>query len=399
MPAKTYEELKQIRDEWRPSVVAEPSWTQGVIWPSLFYAKAEAPAELLTKGVMAWVRIAMANIITSGDTLGWERFINALDRVQRPASYRKAMRLKEQFGIQGNGAAAATNTMVTWARGDLFSDFVHYVVSEHEIKGVGSWCPQVTALEEMGLGDRGQNLKYWCDTYDSMIAHPVNPECRMTHANCPAAGDKFCMFNVFEEKAPQSDSYYKTIRYFNDKKLAELEKDPDPDYFQGFGPPRFHDGLAWADNLKDGMITKASIANQTLIVSGVEYGWKPYLERIMAEHTWGYREEAMKMKRDYGVKGTSVRDAGMLLAIGYGMLGFDDHSIIEFTPAKVEGLADKCPIVWSAEELGLGDKVEDVSLWCDFYHNHKVHAVNEELQVCHTHCLARGDKYCRFCLK
>ena len=395
----TYADLLQRRDDLRPSVVAEPTWTQGVIWPSPFYAKGESPEEVLTKGVMAWVRIAMANVITSGDTLGWDRFINALAKVQSPVSHAKAMRIREEFGLEGDSAASCVNTMVTWARGDLFSDFVHPLVSEHEMMGVGSWCPQVTAIEEMGLGDRGENLRLWCDTYDSMICRPVNPDVRMVHANCPAHGDKFCMFYIFEEKDPEAASYYEVIKHFNDQKAEPLKDNPNPDYFVGFGPPRLHDGLDWLASLKDGMVTKAKIANETLLVSGAEYGWQPYLEAIMAEHTWGYREEAMKMKRDYGIRGTTVRDAGALLAIGYGLNGFDDHCIIEYTPEKVEGVAPRCQMVESLEALGLKDQLPDVGLWCDFYHNHKVHAVNGDLNVTHTHCLARGDKYCRFCVK
>ena len=60
MKARTtsYAELLRRRDGLRPSVVAEPTWTRGVLWPTLFDA-GEDLETLLTKGVQAWWRTAV----------------------------------------------------------------------------------------------------------------------------------------------------------------------------------------------------------------------------------------------------------------------------------------------------------------------------------------------------
>lgn len=395
-----YSELRQRRDETRSTVVAEPNWTQGVFWPTLVYRANETKEQMLSKGVMAWTRIAMATVLTSGEALGWDRFFDTLDKKQRPVSERKAARLMKEFNITGKAAADAVNLMVTWAKGDLFNWHRHPYVTEHELMGFGTWCPQVKAVEEMGMGQRAENMRLWCDFYDATIGQSVNPDVRMVHAHCPSAGNKYCMFYIFEEKTPAgADKFSKAIRFFNDRKRKELEDNPNPDYMEGMAPPRNIENWSEADKLKDGVVTKAKIALETLLVAGSEYGWKPYLNRVAEEQTWGYREEALKMKRDYSINGESVRDAANLLVIGYGLLGFDNHSIIKYTPDVVEGVADKCQIIEAAKELGMDGKLQDVSLWCDFYHNHKVHAVNEKLQVTHTHCLGCGDKFCRFVLK
>jgi hypothetical protein len=396
----TYADLRKQREALRPTVVAEPKWRQGVFWPTLTYRTGESAEKMLEKGVMSWTRIAMATVLTGGEAMGWDKFFNTLDKEQRPSSERKAKRLMKEFNIEGDSAADAVNLMVTWAKGDLFSWHKHPYVTEHELMGFGSWCPQVQAVEEMGMGNRADKMKLWCDFYDSTISQSVNKDIRMVHAHCPSAGNKYCMFYIFEEKDPaNTKNCADVLNFFNDRKRVEVDKNPNPDYFEGMAAPRNIEGWSEAAKLKDGVQTKARIALETLVISGVTLGWEPYLNQVAKEQSWGYREEAIKLKRDYSINGDTLRDAGNLLAIGYGLLGFDHHSIIKYTPDVVEGVSDSCQIIDAAREVGMLDKIKDVSLWCDFYHNHKVHAVNEAFQVTHTHCIGCGDKFCRFILK
>lgn len=392
-----YQSLKKIRDEERPGVIAEPSFRQGVMWPTLALSK--PPEDLLARGVMGWTRMAMATVLAGGEAFGWEKFINLLDAKQRPASQKKADRLVKEFNIEGKSAADCVNLMVCWAKGDLFNYHTHPIVSEHNLFGMGTWCPQVAAVEEMGLGDKAQNLRLWCDLYDSTICHSLNTDCRMVHAHCPSGGDRFCMFYIFEEEAPKTDSYYKTLQHFNDNKRKDLEVNPNPDYFEGMAPPRIIEGLSEAEKLKDGVLCKAQIGLQTLLICAIEYGWENFINLLDKEDSWGYLQEGLKIRRDFAVKGTGLRDAANVLTTALAMQGYDFHSIIEYTPERVEGVGHKCQVIEAAQDLGLHDKIEDVSLWCDFYHNHKIKAINPDYQLTHTHCLGRGDKFCRFVLK
>lgn len=394
------EELIQVREKLRPTVVAEPKWTQGPLWPTLAYKTNMSQEDMLAQGVMSWTRISMAIVNTSGEALGWERLFELLDDKQRPVSERKADRLMREFNINGDSSADSVNLLVTWAKGDLFSWHRHPYVTEEELQGIGDWCPQVQAVEEMGMGEKSENMHLWCDYYDSHAAQRVHNDIRMVHGHCLSAGNKYCMFYIDKQEDPspeEASTAYEVIKHFNDKRKKELDINPDPDYFEGLAAPRNIEGWTEAEKLKDGVATKAKIAFETMLAAGNEYGWSDYIDLMAKEHSWGYRQEAFKLKRDFNITGDGIRDAGNLIGIGLGLQGFDHHSLIKYTPDVIEGIATKCQVIDSANEVGMSEEeLKDLSLWCDFYHSHKAQVVNDNFQVTHTHCLGCGDKYCRF---
>jgi hypothetical protein len=55
---------------------------------------------------MAWARIAMTTIINATKELGWETFINILNKVQRQANYCRADELMKKYKIPNEPARA-----------------------------------------------------------------------------------------------------------------------------------------------------------------------------------------------------------------------------------------------------------------------------------------------------
>jgi len=72
--------------------------------------------------------------------------------------------------------------------------------------------------------------------------------------------------------------------------------------------------------------------------------------------------------------------------------------LTKYRDDEIVGIAHTCPIVDAAREMGL-EEVGDLSLWCDFYKNFEVRAVNPDYRLTHTHCLGSGDGHCRFAIE
>lgn len=357
------------------------------------------PVETLMKGVDEWTRIAMATIVSAAEEIGMAEFIDKLDKYQRDVNKIRAAELKEQFNIEGNSSASCVNLMVAWAKGDLFEWHRHPIVSEHNLFGIGTYCPQVRAMEEMELMHKAQDIRLWCDAYDGLIAGAFNEDVRMIHAHCPCSGDNYCLFYIFEEQKDKSLKYSEHIYNGNAKKRDELGPNPEPDYFEGVAMPRYVEGMDPIAIFKDGVTTKCAIAMESMVVAIKVLGMEKWLEICENDHSRGYSQTAMKMKKTYDRVGNDVRDGANLVAINMAQAGFDAHNIIKYDGESVETVSTQCPIVDAANRLGLTEVLEDMSLWCDFYHNHFVHTSNKKHNLTFTHCLGRGDKYCRCMIK
>ncbi|RME10975.1 MAG: hypothetical protein D6816_02695 [Bacteroidetes bacterium] len=78
--------------------------------------------------------------------------------------------------------------------------------------------------------------------------------------------------------------------------------------------------------------------------------------------------------------------------------GFDNEVLAEESERRVVIEATTCPIVHHANLAGFqnGDPaMDDLSLWCDTYDNFESAAVSPSQGLIHSHCLGKGDKYCR----
>jgi hypothetical protein len=404
MTTSLYERLKTIREKLRPTVKAEPRITQGAMMPSAAGNFEETPLQRSLEGVEIWKKISLLIITDAAETLGWKKYINLIDTEQRKAKdkgYKGAVNLVKQYGIEGDNVMSAVSTMVAHAMGGGFNYFKHTYMSEKKIEAYGSWCPLVEGVHDLGIADRARDMRLFCDSFDDLNTQIVNKNIWMIHSHCPLKGDKYCRFFIEEKDTPpKGDTYYDKVKWLNDKKFEEVEATaPEPDFYQGITSPRFIEQLTPEYIAHDGVLAWGRIAQETITILANQIGWPKFLDIIEQRQTWGLEKMALKLRAEHNIQGSSLRSVGVAVAFNYVSMGFDNHHMIEFTDERVEGIGHSCPIVESAERLEMGDNIEDMSLWCDFFHNHTVHAINKEAQLCHTHCLGRGDKYCRFVIE
>lgn len=82
--------------------------------------------------------------------------------------------------------------------------------------------------------------------------------------------------------------------------------------------------------------------------------------------------------------------------------GFDNEVLVEDTEDRCVIEARKCPIVDHANIAGYengSSEMNDLSLWCDTYDNFESAAVSPSQGLIHSHCIGKGDKYCRIICK
>jgi len=400
MSDSLYQQLKAIREEKRLRVKTEPRLLQGVMMPSGAGSFNDTPYEIAREGGEIWMKVGLSTVIEATDTLGWDAWLNIIDKQQRKSKdkgYKGAPQLIERYGIVGDNVMSAVNVMVSHAMGAGFSHHMHTSMTEKEIEAFAGWCVMVDAMQDMGYGQRAQNLNLWCDGFDDLNTQIVNPDIWMIHSHCPLKGDAYCRFYVDELDGPAPGADYAAkVKNLNAAKRAEIEeRAPEPDFFQGITSPRFMEQLTPEYIAHDGVLSWGRIAQETFILFAVAVGWERLFEIVAGDQSRGLDKLACKLRTEHQIAGNSVRSAGMTVAYNYLTMGFDDHHIIEFTDQRVEAVGHTCQIVEAAERLEVADKIEDVSLWCDYFHNHAVHGINRDFQLCHTHCLARGDKYCR----
>lgn len=406
MSKNTYQELNEIRKQRVKEVKAEPRLLQGSMMPTTAANWAETPMDRDLLGGQIWMKIALATMINLTEAIGWEKYLNLIDSEQRKSKdkgYKGAKNLIKQYNILGDNVMSAVSTMVSHAMGAGFYHHMHTLISEKLIEAFGGWCPMVEAVRDMGFSHKpeAQDVPLFCDGFDDLNTQIVNPNIWMTHSHCPLRGDKYCRFYIQElDGPPQGDNYYQKVKGINDQKRKEVEeKMPEPDYFQGITPPRFMEKLTPEYIAADGVLSWGRIAQETITLAANAIGWEKFINLVASEQSWGYEQLALKMRAEHNIQENRLRSAGIAVAYNYLTLGFENHHIIEFTDERVEGIGHECPIVESAKRMEMEDKIEDMSLWCDCFHNHAVHAVNSKFQLTHTHCLGRGDKYCRFVIK
>lgn len=132
-------------------------------------------------------------------------------------------------------------------------------------------------------------------------------------------------------------------------------------------------------------------------------GMKSFLEKADVTQ----RELVAKVAKDFycgelGLTDDVLETFLIVTNLGITGAGFDSEVLVEDEPTRCVIEASKCPIVDHANMAGYenGDlAMEDLSLWCDSYDNFESAAVSPNQVLVHSHCIGKGDKYCRIICK
>lgn len=369
-------------------------------------------AYTVNEGIMQIMRINGATVINAVNEIGWEKYLAAMEKKQGPVSTALNAKFVKELGVKThtcfdirllNGYTVLGGGF--FEKGGGFVEF-----SDKYEETVMNWCPQVQANYDMGFTEPF-DFDNWCDVYNLSLARALNPNVQYVHVNCPQRGDKchrgiieYCkdkepILNYDRKEGDKGESIYQKITRHKNEKRAALKKLPEwaPSVpfmvlGQNFGSLS---NLSIEEIERLGAKLNFKTCIGSVLVAGDTLGWEKFINLIGEKQSWGWTQAADNRRLSYGILGHTLRDAAALVVSAYAGLPFDSHRLTKYTDEQIEGIADWCPIVEQANEMKL-DKLEDLSLWCDFYHNFDVHAANPEFQQVHTHCLGRGDKYCRF---
>ena len=401
MGADLYQNLKSLSAAKRKEVeklAPRPKNLQGYFLPKTISGMPRK--DLFKQGVRMVSRIGVGCIVVSAEKIGWEKFINTLHKTQGPGVEAAAKAMRKQYGVTGDTLLDARIISVAGAAGCGFERHQTIEFSGTHFEGYGDWCGMVQAADEMGLGDKLELMSVWCDTYDNSEVHATNKDLWYVHANCLGRGDKYCRYfvDLFPEK--QQGSFFEILKRHIEEKREELRKSyPEPSSAQGLGPLRVIEDVSEEVVYKEAVRIWNHICTATILAAAELLGWGEFLNLVSEKLKRGFTEAAGALKRDFDIIGYSLRDACRMYTGVSSACGFDKHHIIEYSDRRIEGVADWCPIIDSAKNLGAGKIVEEMSLWCDLYNNFNIHAVSPTSQQVFTHCLGRGDQYCRFIME
>lgn len=130
-----------------------------------------------------------------------------------------------------------------------------------------------------------------------------------------------------------------------------------------------------------------------------EIGIRRFIE--LADNT--QRTLVATVAKDYyagelGLTEDSLENFLTVTNLGITGAGFDYEVLAEDTETRCVLEANRCPLVDYANMVGYenGDPaMDDLSLWCDTYDNFESEAVTPSQGLIHSHCIGKGDKYCR----
>lgn len=398
-----YETLKRHRDEKRKGiekVSPEPRHLKGFFKPRVL--EAWSKEDILKRAVRILSRIGVGSVLIASESVGWERLINLIERKQGAGITEGGKAMRKEFGITGDTLIDCRIISATGSAGCGFERHQMIEFSDTHMEGAGDWCGMVLAAKELGMGDKMDDYRIWCDAYDNFEVHATNPNLWYVHTHCLGRGDRYCRYfvDLYEEGEGKGESYYETLKRHIDEKREEIERvAPEPPSLQGYAIPRVFEGLSNEEILKRAVRIWTRICVASIIIAADELGWEKFIDLVVEKQGPGFNDAALAMKRDFGVVGNTLRDAARLFNIGCAGCGYDKHHIIEFTDKRIEGVGESCPLIEAAKELGMENKVEEMSFWCDAYHNFDIHAISPNFWQVYTHCLGRGDKYCRFIIE
>lgn len=411
-----YEELKKIYEEKRSEIgdLAEQERLYGQRVAGTVNRR-HSKIENFRYGTHAWTKISMSTVILAAEKLGWKEYIDLLGKYQLPAQREHAREVAEKYHMPVDTFAGFMMTAILWGQGCLFDmteTGCQPIFSQHDgAWNMGDKCPQIDALEQMGLVDKAENLYIWCDAYDDMICSPNYDKGWYSHLKC--CGMKGCdhcasyMHEMAEvpEKEPgetRGDNYYNKIMEM--KKVSQKLYDAHPAVKNWRATPltdSFINGLKYEtftpeESAKDGTVIKGRIAAESMVIAAKAMGWDNFINASEEMLSWGFSQGAKDAKAWAGIKLSDMFSACELVSTMFYMLNFEDHQITEYDENHVAGFAPTCKMYDNVKRLGLLEDAKDMHLWCDFYHNFFVQELNPDYRITFTHCLCNGDPECKF---
>jgi len=358
--------------------------------------------DILRRGITTLSRIGFGLVVAAADEIGWERMINLIYGKQGKSVTEAAKAMMKQHNVTGNTRRDVRRLGYYGSEGCGF--YKHQLIgySDHRIEIASEWCPMVQAAIDVGLGDKCDELGLWCDAYDRLEAQAVNPGLWYSHHHCLGRGDKYCRLALdFMDGPREGESFYQVLKRHRDETREEIKKTkPEPPALHGFHLLKEHEGWSKEHVLERAVGIMNRIAVNSIMIVVEELGLERFMNGLMAGRLGsGFTEVARKRRKEFGIGGDTLLDAAVIFSIGLAGCGFDTHRFIEFTTDRVEGIGETCPLVQVGKEIGVADKIGKLSLWCDAYANCEAHATNENISCVYTHCLGRGDKYCRFLIE
>lgn len=200
----------------------------------------------------------------------------------------------------------------------------------------------------------------------------------------------------------KKQSYYQTLKRHRDEKR---KSEPEPRFAMGCFLPQLTTGrtlvgIGWdpIDILYQATRIWSRLARSGAIRAAEAVGWEKWILTMEARQSEGVKKAATDHRKELGVTGHDMAAVSAISAAGVPGCGFDWHRVTELTDKVMIGTADGCPVIQSAREMGMADSpaMEEISLCCDMYDNFETRATSPDVWFTHTHCLGRGDKYCKF---
>lgn len=413
-----YEELKKIYEKKRAEIgdLPEQEKLYGVRVANTV-SRRHSTVENYKKGTHNWTKVSMSTIILASEKLGWKDYIDLLGKYQLPAQKDHAEEVAQKYHIPKDTFAGFMMTAILWGQGCLFDmteTGCQPIYSQTECSwNMGDKCPQIDALEQMGLVDKAEKLYIWCDAYDDMICSPNGKKGWYSHLRCTGMKDcDHCASYMWEmaddeipEKTPdesRGEDYYNKIMAKKKVAWEKYSSHPATKYWRATPlTHNFMNGCKYEtftpeESAKDGTEIKGRIATESMIIAAKAMGWENFINASEEMLSWGFSQNAKDAKAWIGIKLSDMFSACELVSSMFYMLNFEDHQITEYDENHVKGFAPTCKIYRNIKRLGLLDDAKDMHLWCDWYHNFFVRELNPNYRITFTHCLCNGDPECKF---
>jgi len=407
-----YYELLKARSEEKRKSEPEPRFANGSFLPQVVVRGgalqdiAWDKIEYLQEAVRKWHRFAWSDILRVAEVVGWETIILAIEKNQKQGVVDAAVEYRKQNGLTTHDMDAMYIISVNGTLGVGFDHTTLEHTPEREI-GMAYTCPMIQGIRDMGMENNPlmKDFSLWCDTYDNMELRATSPDIWYTHTHCLGKGDKYCRYFVDYRKPEPGENYYQTLKRFRDVKRKESDASAPGGtvanefrYGNSIQKPVTTEklGLTKEDELNLGVQIQRRIGVSTILIGAELIGWEKMINGMYTNQVPRLTELSRNVGAKWNITGTTPLDGAVLMHIGMLGSGFDDHQATSWISKRVEGVARTCPLVESAKESGLENKMEDMNIWCTAWHNANASAMNKNVTCTFTHCLAKGDKLCRW---